>query len=147
MEHRDLIRVTDPNILNYYLNHSKIEPFNKPDGTGYLDSTQLLSLETTHCFWFSGGVLLFFLSEDNIYKGDVYCLPPKRGAFVIQKTKQALDYMFEFTDLIKAEIPSFNLPSRIFVRNLGFTKTGIIKDGWQKNGKLYDLHEYEIRSS
>lgn len=120
-------------ILNFFLNHSKIHPNIAPDGTGYIDATKILELPDTQFFNFGTCVVLF--TGEKI---DVYCLKgnaKKYASIAIEKSglKQVV-----------AEIPEFNLPSRYLARNMGFIPTGKRENKWLKKGEEYDIIIYKL---
>lgn len=143
MEHRNLSR----NIaaLNIFLNHSAVHPNIAPDGTGYIDATELFQRKGTYFFNFGWGALLFILESDNVYKLDAY-FPRKRGADAKAAIIQGIQYMFDVAGAGKiiAEAPSFNKPSQMMIASLGFQRSGISRNAWSKGGILYDVVSYEM---
>ena len=142
-----MIKCNSVEKLNYYLNHSEIYPNITKDGDPeHLDASELLSKSDTYFFRFDGGGLLFYSIGDNVYEGDVYFLPRKRGLKAKTAAKQSLDYMFNVVkvDKIIARVPFSNKSSRVFTTGLGFKRAG--KDGqWIKEGVACDIIKYEMR--
>lgn len=137
------MRSTSPEKLNYFINHSSIYPNIAPDGTGYLDASDLLGQSDTY-FFIINGVGILFWREEGGFKSDIYALPRKRGATAKRAYEKALKYMFEVTDKILVEAPAFNKASRHFIGSLGFKRTGIKPGAWVKDGVSYDVITYEL---
>lgn len=144
-----LIKInTCPAILNYYINHRKIKHFLFQDtDPESIDASGILGLPDTYCFTFPGGCLLFWLTSDNNYTADIYCISRTGGAAARQAAKEALSYVFsspQSPKAITARAPIFNAKSRHFIVGLGFKRIGIEPGAFLRNGVRHDVAVYEI---
>ena len=137
-----MLRSYSPEVLNYFLNHSKVyNNITQDSDPVYLDGSELLKKPDTHFLTFEDGALLFFATHEGVYKGDIYFLKTKNArACAIE----ALKYMFVFAERIVVEAPSFNKRSMHFISGLGFRRTAVNPQSWLKDGKWYDVISYEM---
>lgn len=139
--------VKSAEILNYYLNHSKIYAEFAPDNAPeYLDSSDVLGRPDSHMFVFDGGCLIFFGVGDNVFEGDMYFIPRKRGANAKQSANEALKYMFEVVgaDKIVVKAPLCNRSSMQIIGSLGFERCGLTAGAFMRLGVNYDIVHYEL---
>lgn len=150
MEYQRIIRSFCPHTLNFYLNHSDIKPFiDKDDGPEYLDAAEKLAQPDTYLFLADGGCLLLWRTDDNVFQGDIYFLPPTRGTTARLAALEAIAFMFNQTDagLIEVRVPRFNKPSQYLAAGLGFQRKGIVPSARKKGGVLHDVIVYGLEKS
>ncbi|MBX4215921.1 GNAT family N-acetyltransferase [Candidatus Parcubacteria bacterium] len=147
---RMILRSYCPDTLNFFLNHSQIQPMITQDGgPEYLDAKDLLKKSGTHFFIGDGVCLLLWKIGVSLYQGDIYAPARKRGLTARQAALEAIAFMFNQTDagLIEVRVPRFNKPSRYLAAGLGFQRKGIVPSAWKKDGALHDVIVYGLEKS
>lgn len=73
-------------------------------------------------------------------------LPVSRGKKMVKYTKEAFNWMFRNTNCMKiiCMVPFYNYRAKVLSKNVGCVEEGIIKKGFLKDSKLYDLYVYGI---
>jgi len=92
-----------------------------------------------------GSVFVFVPFVYRIYWVHSCVLPGYRGAQAVDAMKSACKWMFDEQHALKilGIVPAFNRQARVFAVKSGFKATHIIKDSYQKDGVVHDLHFFE----
>lgn len=79
---------------------------------------------------------------DGCYAVHVDLLPACRGLAAVERSREAMEFIFDNTDarVLLAYVPAMNPRARWVSRQLGFEPITTIPNAWPVAGQLFDIH-------
>lgn len=140
-------RTFNAKYVNEVINHPSVWPFVAQGAAGALDVTSVVANQANVTLTCEGGALVFVCHEPGVYEVHTQFLEDFRGAYALERTEEALDFMFTRTDAmeLQSKVPANNAPARGLVRAIHGRKDFSREKAWLTSEEvLVDVDYYTL---